>query len=432
MKKLMSLFLILIFLAVPVFAESNVTNKSSKYCNANVRIIEDKIPEESYLKFDIILTNYKEYEENVKVNYYVEDISGKKWFKKDEDIFLNALSTRTFKMEVPIYPGQKPGKYYLKGVILCGFDEINFEKPFTIIPAENKLQKLKNVEIKGIKGEIYLVNEEERLFEIKVKNNGSQPLHNVFLDVMGIPSSWYKTSERIDIFNPQEEKAFNLTIFPQATSEMEFTLTILLVTDEGKYEVPLSAKLFLSKEKAFDFISNKTQKILIKIQKISQEKERSEASQLLVKLSKAKTLEEVENLYFEAKRLLEEVEKERKQKFLIPINIEFFSYSYIFVIATIMISLFSIVFITKIFKKKKEKVEKYLKNVPRELPKLVHGKTTEITKEDLLLQKKRIEGVLQLLEKQYRQGILSKRAYNELKKKNEKKLREIERKLKKL
>jgi hypothetical protein len=77
---------------------------------------------------------------------------------------------------------------------------------------------------------------ETGVFNIKVNNEGTLPLNNVFITISGIPSDSYSISpSTISTLEPGKSSSFSVSINPEKLTIGTHTLTIKITSDE-KYE----------------------------------------------------------------------------------------------------------------------------------------------------------------------------------------------------
>ncbi len=462
MRIILTLILLqLAMISLPLIAFAEDT--THKYCEAYIRIIEDQVPQEEYLKFDLIITNKQSAPDNVHVLYWIEDSTGRKWSEKREDLFINPLSTRTFKREMFILPGQHAGVYYLKAKIGCGFEELEMEKSFNVIlqPVGKTKAAGGEIGLRGVNDELYLINERTEKINVSIANLGETVLHDVFLDITGMPTAWYTIrGERVDELAPGSEATFEVAITPTNVEiNAEMTTTFLAHSDEVKEEKIVSVYVFNTTYSAADYLLSRIMErvhdmegraysagygseseVISSLEDIKEDAEKLRAS-----LSR-ENADEIFSQLVLLSRSLDVVDKTlssktEKSSKLLPILQFFHKINVPLYIPVVVLSVIISLVISLIIIRYAGGREIHFRDVrgfvnqhiPRELPKLMHAhsetKPVVTSAQELEEEKKRLEGVLKLIEMQYRQGILSDRAYRELKKRNEEKLKEIDKKL---
>ncbi len=458
----MVLLVIFIFISTPsAFAQET----QNKYCEAYIRVLDKKVPQEDYLKFDLIITNKQSKEETIYTRYWIEDNSGRKWSEKREDLFLNALSTRTFKREMLILPGQRAGVYFLKARIGCGFEEHELKEQFTVIEqtlaGDNQYQYREVIQLVDFPETMYLVNEREHKFNISIKNIGKVPLHNLFLDITGMPAEWYRVStDRLDELTPGETFHFQVEIRPfNVLKNAEMTVTFNIHSDEAKMERVATIYIFNTTRSAVNYILSQILEDVEDLRQRANSLDSDSKAEVLRTLSKIKSRAEqlkdelgednAEDILKQARMLYDSLEvldrmmsAEKTEKFPLGGIIKLLEGANIPIyVPVVVLSIIVSLALSAIIIRHTSEKELHLRNVksflsrhvPSEFPKLVHTQvkvpTSTASVQELEEEKRRVEGVLNLIESQYRQGILSDRAYRELKKRNEMKLKEIDKKL---
>ncbi len=291
---------------------------------------------------------------------------------------------------------------------------------------------------------------------VTVNNTGSVSLHNVMIRIEGIPNSWYNvTPKLIPIVNPGSTGTFVINMLvPQGTEARQYYGVINATSDEAKDEKITSVIVFGSRE---ELVRYQLQKLKEEFKEFREdvnataamgEKDLSRVYGLIDEIQyqidltegylDAKMYDEALEAVTTGWRLLDRArELLRDAPPLRPVTIlEIPDWMITLILILIILALALVVVISR-YKKKLEKVFKFRKTVTDSVaaadvlgsfggggaPSKVEQEAIARTRREE--EKKKIEKVLSLLEREYKEGIISEKAYNELVKRNADKLKEL-------
>jgi hypothetical protein len=313
-------------------------------------------------------------------------------------------------------------------------------------PAEKEVNKISITEYPT---DIGIESGWARYPTVKVKNTGNTILHNIKLIITGIPKSWVIIEpESIESLKPNEVAVFSLRILvPAGEKTKEYPFKIIALSNETSDDKISVLFVFSSREELLRYELEKVKKeyqdVLNKTNQA--EKEGNDVSAVRTLLDEAKkNIDEAEgminrrdydnalqkiiaasNLISRAREMIPKMPK-AKPMVLPGLPLSTFIIMLIALILTTTIIVFmikkKIIDFGKLFKSGKTEAEMVAETIKKE----------SSEKQALLEEKERINKVVALLDSEVREGIISKEAYDELKKRNLEKLEEIERKLEKL
>lgn len=275
---------------------------------------------------------------------------------------------------------------------------------------------------------------------VKVNNTGGTTLHDVYITLEDIPLDWVEISpEKVDLIIPTNFSEFSIKIaVPINAKSGNYLTKVKAIANETSAEESFIVRVFASRA---ELILYQIQTLKDKLEDLEQRTAEAENQKKNVTLVKSilteardritsaedyldqKKYDEATNLVRNVRDLLARAEYELKvAKVIVAVPIiELLPY-WLLLITIILI----VIVVLILYMLRKTKTFGKLRVAVPEIRKMVLGKETLV---DLRKEKEKINKMLSLLEKEYRQGIISKESYEELKKTNEEKLRGIEFKL---
>ncbi len=441
--------------------------------DVEIVLFENEVPQGDYLDFAINVENKGEVGQDVSINFWVSDANNVTYYNYSHDVYTPAVSNQSVTEQAFIYSDQPLGNYYLNVkvsystiqppiiaytsfVVVTGEGFI-FPPPLpppppiyyygpvggfvTTYPPEPTAKIRASIIITNYKTNISLARGFTKIESVTVKNNGISNLTNVSLFVIGVPTNWFNiTPEKYAELEPDNSSIFLIEFnIPKNTKVDEYDANIIassgVVTDQKAIKITI----FESLE---DLIRDDIRKLKrdledLKVDTRIAEMEGKNVSAVLLVINETENqiygaeidlenndteaaMDKIQNaidLIKKARDLLEGLKVEK-----VP---EIFPIWIIFVILIIIAAIvFIIMYLWK--KKKLEKIRPYI--IP--LSKLVKTvKRRKVSIEKLKGERDKINRMLRVLEREKRQGIISARTYEKMKKSLEEKLEKIEKKL---
>jgi len=403
------------------------------------------------LPFEITIINMGETSMDVFIEYYVSDANNNVYYYSNEWIYAPAATNKTILREVYIFSNQPLGLHYL--TVVMTYDNIKpplkvnetfnvIEKPTvtptappsappaappTIPTKPPEVVKNYSIEFVYIPQEVRVTAEEERTFLVVIKNTGNQPLTNVEVKLLGIDESWYRIKNNtLKIFEPNSTMVFEVYLTPPKVKPQEMTIAFYFKSFELVDSKNIKLKVFASRE---DMLLDELKELKAKIVEL---KSKTADAKL-----ENKNVTEVEKIIKQAEELANYIEDLIKSKdydlaakklyelrllidkgfYLLEIAqpiIRFEWEKIVFIVSIIAIivvaSTIVMLYIVSVRKVRKS-LAKALESSLKELSKVKEEKV-HVAKID----EERYRKVLETLEKEYKEGIISKETYEELKK----------------
>ncbi|MCS7134874.1 MAG: hypothetical protein NZ893_00325, partial [Candidatus Aenigmarchaeota archaeon] len=445
--------------------------------DVRLELLKTEVPIGDYLDFNLIIENKGETSQDVDVEYWISDSSGNIYYYNSEALYTPAYSNQTFPRRAFVFSTQQTGMYWLNVKVTYDLVQQPIKKnvTFLVIPAvtttippvmpglpgvppapevpplapvveEEAISKISIVEYPI---EIGVESGWSRYPTIKVKNIGNTVLHNIKILITGIPKKWFLIEpEVIDSLRLNEVAIFSLRItVPSGEKTREYPFKIVAISNETIDEKTSVLFVFSSREellwyelekvkRSYENLVNKTEeakkegKDVSSVLLILGEAKRNidEAEDLLKRKDYDNALEKImaaSNLIDRAREMLPKLPKAKPMVLPgLPLSTFFGILIVLILVSAIIVFMIrkKIIDLKKLFKKEKSETEMIAEALKKEAPE----------KQALLEEKEKINKVIALLDAEVKEGIISKEAYDELKKRNLEKLEEIERKLEKM
>lgn len=426
--------------------------------DVRLNLLEKEVYQGDYLDFEIIIINKGEYGQDVHVEYWVSD--GTTWYYNYEDVFTPPNENVTLLRSAYIFTNQPLGKYYLNvkvnysTIMPAAKANVSFyviEKP-TVAPTPTpKRERVPAPEIELKPGMEIVEWPEEVTVEagwgrnpvIKIKNTGDVILTGIKLIIVGIPSFWYEVQQENITLEPGKTAIFNIKLnIPASADAGEYLSSFLVFSDQNvRDEEYFKILVFRSREELIEYEIKKLETEFNEFKRDVRE------AKILGRDVKdiEKIIEEIEEQIVDAKEKLREKDYDgalssvytgwnllRKAKKLLaeaPMTVPIIQIIIPWWVYPIIVLLIVIIFIlwhySKRIKRRLDMIIRHLR-LPeaRKVAKIIAEETKETLNEK---EKERIIRTIELLEKEYRQGIISKDIYEELKAKQEEKLEKLRR-----
>jgi len=436
-------------------------------------LLENEVPLGDYLDFNIVIENKGEVSQDVDLEYWVTDSDNTVWYYKSEAVYVTAFHNHTFPRTAFIFSNQKLGLHTLHVKVTYDLVQPPITKNTTFSVIESipqppqppgppgpgappgaeapgappvAVEEKAKLSIEAYPSEISIESGWARYPTVKVKNVGDKKLNNIRLIVRGIPLEWIKIEpDNVTSLEKNEVAIFSLKItVPPNEKTKEYFFKIIAISDEATDEKAGKLIVFSSREELLLYELNKVKRELEDLENRTAEAKKNgfdvsevlklinethsqitQAEDYIKKKDYDNALDKIiaaSNLIERARQLLIKAPK-AKPMVLPGLPLSTFLIILVILILTITIIVFmikkKIIDIGKIFKKGEPEAEGVAEAIKKE----------SAEKQALNEEKERINKVIALLDSEVREGVISKDAYDELKKRNQEKLEEIERKL---
>jgi uncharacterized membrane protein len=437
-------------------------------------LLENEVQRGDYLDFAITIENKGEVSQDVNLEWWVS--SGNTTYYQESGWALTpALTNQTVTKQAYIYSNQPLGTYILNlrmiydniqaplvanSTFVVLSQQINITTttvPATTItypyypsvptgaavePKPTPTEKISaDILIEKYGTNISLVRGMTMIESVTIRNTGKVDLNNVSFFIIGIPTIWFNiTPESYKNLKSDESAVFLINFnIPQNAQLGEHRITLIAMSGVVSNQKPAVITIFQSLEELLEDELNKIkedlQELMVDV-KVA-EREGKDVSGVLLYVDEIKTqinltennlkngktedaLENIanaKNLLSKARDLLSKLEL-LKIKGLLPLP----SWS-ILIILVLVISITITVFFLR-----RMKMLPSLRPYIIPIGKLVE-RTKEKPKEDFAKEKEKLLRMLEVLDKEKEEGIISNVAYKEMKKSVEEKLKKIEKKL---
>ncbi|MBU5690331.1 MAG: hypothetical protein QXM68_04270 [Candidatus Aenigmatarchaeota archaeon] len=443
--------------------------------DVRLELVDNQVPVGDYLDFNFIVENKGETSQDVDVEFWVTDENGTVWYYSSEALYTPAYSNQTFPRKAFIFNNQKPGLHTLNVRVVYDIVQQPIRKNVTFlvvpalpvtppavppsgpgeVPAKPEIppaveKEESKIVIESYPSEIGIESGWARYPTIKVKNIGDTVLKDIRILIRGIPLEWISIDPiSIEKLNPQEVGIFSLRItIPPNEKTKQYPFKIIAISNETTDEKVGILFVFSSREellryelekvkKQYQDVLNKTDqaekdgKDVSAVRSLLNEAEKNiiEAEDLINKKDYENVLEKIINaatLIDRAKELL--IKAPKAQVMVLP-GLPLST----FIIILIILLLVTAILVFMIKKKVIDFGKLFRKSDVQEAEQVAESLKKESGERQALIEEKeKINKVIALLDAEVKEGIISKEAYDELKKRNMDKLEEIERKLQNL
>ncbi|MEM5869904.1 MAG: NEW3 domain-containing protein [Candidatus Aenigmatarchaeota archaeon] len=433
--------------------------------DVRIQLLENEVPQGDYLDFILIIENKGEVTQDVFVEYWVSS-QNTTYFTTSEAVLTPALSNQSFTRTAYIYSNQPLGNYLLnvkvsydtvQPPILANASFIVIARALNITPpppvyvtypylptgaapAPTPTEKIfANIFISKYNSNVSLARGFTRIETVIVNNTGQTNLENVSLFLLGIPTSWFNiTPETYKILEKDKSVPFLITFtIPKNVVPGEYTATLIatsgVVSDQKKIVITVfeSMKELLEEEikkleeefqelqvdvKVAEREGKDVSAVLLYMEEIKSQIKKAKENLESEKLEEAlKNVDNARNLISKARDVLNKLEVV-KVKAIIP--------WWVLLIILIPIVVFGIYLASR---KKVPTLRPWIISLERLMSSAKGGKKEN--KEMLVVEKEKILRMLEVLEKEKEEGLISSAAYREMKKSLEEKLAKLEKKL---
>jgi uncharacterized membrane protein len=436
----------------------------------DVRItpLENEVPQGGYLDFVLTIENKGEVTQDVNVQYWVSSLNNT-YFSKSVLVETPTLSNQSFTDSVPIYSTQPLGNYFLNAKVT--YDVVQspllVNASFIVVsPAANvttgtttfvtvpypysgaavaatatttAVSKMNKISISKYNSNMSLARGFSGIESIVVNNTGDFDLHNVSLALIGVPTNWFNITP--NLYNTVQVGNSSMFIInfniPQNVTPGSFSATLIASSSETLDQKRVTVTVFESLE---ELLRVEIQQLKDDFQDLQvdarvAEREGKDISAVTVMINEIKSqidsadqnlangrtadalsnVSNARNLILEARDLLSRLTVLKPPAFVIPMW-------GIFVLIIIIIAAILSVVLWK--KKKVPMLRPWIVTLGKSIDTIRTKKT--VSQEDIQNERQKLLRMLEVLEKEKDDKIISSNAYREMKKTIEKKLAKIE------
>jgi uncharacterized membrane protein len=428
--------------------------------DVRLRLLDNEVPKGDFLDFEIIIENMGEAGQDVDIDYWVSD-GTQTWYRASEATYTPPVHTPpqtniTILRSAYIFSNQNTGLHTLSVMVNYSYMNPPIIKNATFMVTEAGAQPPQppggggpgeggeggggggggaDIKIIEFPDELGVEAGVSRILNLKIRNVGTADAANVSLSISGIDSNWFELgSTMIDRIKPNETKIIPFKIIVPSGITGEYIVKIKVDSPDSKDQKLFNLRVFTSKKELIDFelarLKAATDELEIKANQIRNEFDVEEVLKLIeqirVKIREAEGYLSDEKydaalgsiyagweLYNRAAYLLETAQA--KQPFEIPW----------WMILFILVLLGIVIFLVVVLRKLSLNLKVLLRGRYTEAKTITGIVRKEPVIDDLRAEKEKIERMLSLLENQYKQGIISKEAYEGLKASSEQKLQNL-------
>ncbi|MCD6483074.1 MAG: hypothetical protein J7K83_02280, partial [Candidatus Aenigmarchaeota archaeon] len=435
--------------------------------DVRLELMENEVPQGDYLDYVIIIENKGEVTQDVFVEYWISDELGNKYSSYSEAVLTPAHTLSSFTRSIYVPSTLPPGMHYLNAKVT--YDRVQppiyvnhtffvvqtnvtpiqkTEKVTVVIPAPSPptAKVTAPVEadllIEKYSTNISIARGFSHVEIISVRNTGNLDLKNVTLEIIDLPTDWYNitpskiaTLEKDQVVNfvvmfsipknalPGSYSAAFFASSALVSDEKKFSLTVYksleeLISEELKrvedeyVELVADTKLAKKEGKDTTAVESLIDEIRKRMDNAESYFEAREFEKTLDELAKIK------NLIQRARDILSSLETPTKPKKTFIPTLPFIP-TYVLMILIIALPLVIVIILFVRKRKVKFKVT---------LPKIELGRKREEVPVDVEREIQRLRRLLEVLEREREEGIISLSAYNEMKRNISEKLKRLEKK----
>jgi uncharacterized membrane protein len=430
--------------------------------DVEVTPLENEVYREDYFDFEINIVNMGDTGQDVDVEFWVTSPDNDTWYYRNFTVFTPAAQNTTLTRSAYIYSTQPYGqnvihvKVTYDTILLPIVTDATFlviRRPAVTPPTPTPtptptpdVTVAKNITIIEYPSDIGIVRGWEDIRHVKVKNTGDASIDNVSLAITGIPSPWYTVKPSISRTLPPNNTTVFVITFNIPVNAMTGEYPIALVVSDGVIGDERAAKLTIFKSQR-ELVESELNKVKEKYAEVVAEtdmaarygKDVTEVRNILkeakVHIDRAEAEFNAES-YTEAmshintaneliRRAEEELGKTEYKPEMITRGIPYWLVLIIIIVfvgANVGIYAWRKKAYKKInFREDLLKIRDVIRTVKREGPAPSRKPLSPAAQEE----KRKLAKVLDLLESEMKEGLITDKTYLELKKRTEKKMKNI-------
>jgi hypothetical protein len=430
--------------------------------DVEVTPLEDEVYKEDYFDFEILVINMGDVGQDVDIEYWVTSHDNSTWYYRNFTVFTPAADNTTLVRSAYIYSSQPLGQHviHVKVTYDSILPSITTEATFLVVPkpavtppdepsgpsgpTTPTVTLEKALSITEYPTDISVVRGWEDIRHVKVKNTGESLIENVSLALAGIPSPWYEVSPAISGELPPGNSTIFVISFNIPVNAMtgEYNISIVATGDDVGDEKISRLSIFRSQRELVESelrrlkdeyaetvmetdLAEKYGKEVSVVKEILKEAkvhiDRAEAE--FIDESYTEAISHISTAWELIRRAQEELGKSEYRPDMITRGIPLWMLAAV-VIAFVALNVIVFLWRRKTFKKldfredllRIRDVISSVKREPRLPPEKRHAMDSE---------KRKLARVLDLLESEMKEGLISEKTYSELKQRTEKKLKKL-------
>jgi uncharacterized membrane protein len=439
-----------------------------------LQLFEHEVQQGDYLDFAIIIENKGEVSQDVYLEWWVSS-GNDTYYYESGWVYTPSLSNQTITKQAYIFSDQALGTYTLN--VRMTYDNvqppISANTTFTVLaselippnityppvtvsypsaptytpPALAPMPKVTeriaaDISIIRYTHNITLARGSKKIESVVVKNTGEVDLNNVSIFILGIPTSWFNiTPGTYKTLQPDSSSIFLIEFnIPENVEVGEYVVNITVFSGVIADQKYVTITIFRSLEELMRDEIMKLRRDLQTLEEDMEEvkREGKDVSGVLLFIDEIKTqislaeenlkknntddaltnVETAKNLMNRAKTLLTQIEFMKVERvFAIPL--------WILLLVVIVATSFSVLLVFLNRRKGFPTIRPYIVPLGRVAEKAKEKKT----KEELIKEREKLLRMLEVLEKEKKEGLISKVAYREMKENIQSKLAKINKKL---
>lgn len=439
-------------------------------------LLQTQVYPGDYLDFRAVLENKGEVSQDVTLEYWVTDDT-RTWFYGSEAILTPAFVNTTAIRSAYIFTTQGPGTYTLHGRVTYDLIKPPIDIAYTFLvtqrleatptsappsgpavtpitrpsagaasvtPTPPPYRDYSGMQIISYPDEVAIQAGETKYPKIQVKNTGLTPLHNVTVTLAGIPTSWLEVlPSRVNALAPGDVATFVIKISVPATEKTSIkNVRALALSSERKEEVRFDVAIFESKLALIEHQIQRLKERAGKLAKDAQEAEKvgknmqlvweaiEQGNKYIAQAEDELRGEQLDDALSNVQIADTYLAKANALLISAPFNPPTYTQlpNWITIALGIVGSGMGLLLFWFVRRKKKAPAQAPAAQGPSALEKMAQVmEKTDVA--SMNKEKSKIGRALRLLEEELTDGTISHDAYNELKKRYDRKLTELEKKL---
>jgi uncharacterized membrane protein len=427
--------------------------------------IDSEVQQGGILNFDLYVENMGEVSNtDVNITYWISN--GQTWYMTMFQANINAGENKTFSRTANIFSNQPVGNYYLNARVKFdpSTDAAVANSSFRVTaageapppgpgggssgdgassggPGGGGPSAVGEMSITDYESEVGVEIGVQKLVNVVLKNTGGTTLKNIKLGASGSAKDWVTVEPMlVDSLNIGSQTTFTLKIMvPRGESSGQFDVMVTAESDTASDSETFTLFVFTSRK---DLIEFELVRLRAKLEELENEADQLESqgidvSSVIKKLSEADNKIEIAEEYLSRQlydasldavyttwKLLKEAEDLLKD---MGTGVQIPWWVIIIIILVIVMGIVAF-FMNKMIRNMKTVLRGRMSEA-RKVAETVRGSGAEI--DHLKTEKLKTQRMLDLIESQRKQGIMSKEAYNSLKKRSDEKMNELDKKIRK-
>lgn len=242
--------------------------------DVRVQLLETDVPQSDYLDFDLTLINMGEVSQDVQLEYWVTDPLGTTWYYSSEAIFTPANQNTTISRNAFIFSNQPLGVSRINvkvtydsvqapilanttfnvvsptNIVAPPPPVINLPGPSggggTVTPLPEVIPPTASAKLIDVPGDLSAVRGLRVVRSITVQNTGTDDLKTLRLLLTGIPSPWYTiTPATVSDLAAGNSSVFVLELsIPKTADPIAYPLTLTLLSDKATATASIQLRVF--------------------------------------------------------------------------------------------------------------------------------------------------------------------------------------------